>query len=173
MLPRSFALESGSLQSLPSSPRCPTNGCFGSLLSGLESAADPEHVPIRMAKGHLADVPRISVGGNVTSSPAATHSLCISSRRPPRPASRPPCRPLRLRLAETWWCSRRGRGLLAPPRKERCKFPCPIQPRQNVGGVPQSHNFFHPHFSNQANVLARSDTFNIGVRPLASITEGG
>jgi hypothetical protein len=130
MLPRSFVLESGSLQSLPSSPRCPTNGCFGSLLSGLESAADPEHVPIRMAKVHLADVPRISVGGNVTSSPAATHSLCISSRRPPRPASRPPCRPLRLRLAETRWCSRRGRGLLAPPRKERCKFPCPIQPRQ-------------------------------------------
>jgi hypothetical protein len=43
----------------------------------------------------------------------------------------------------------------------------------NVGGVPQSHNFFHPHFSNHATVLAMSDTFNIGVRPLASITEEG
>ena len=31
----------------------------------------------------------------------------------------------------------------------------------NVGGVPQSHNFFHPHFSNHATVLAISETFNI------------
>ena len=45
--------------------------------------------------------------------------------------------------------------------------PDPTAP--NVGGVPQSHNFFHPHFSNHANALAMSDTFNIGVRPLASI----
>jgi hypothetical protein len=49
--------------------------------------------------------------------------------------------------------------------------PDPIAP--NVGGVPQSHNFFHPHFSNHATALAMSDTFNIGVKPLASITGAG
>jgi hypothetical protein len=48
-------------------------------------------------------------------------------------------------------------------------LPDPTAPK--VGGVPQSHNFFHPHFSNHANVLPMSDTFNIGVTPLASITE--
>jgi len=48
-------------------------------------------------------------------------------------------------------------------------FPDPTAP--NVGGVPQSHNFFHPHFSNHATVLAMSVTFNIGVKPLASIAE--
>jgi hypothetical protein len=41
----------------------------------------------------------------------------------------------------------------------------------NVGGVPQSHNFFHPHFSNHANVSGISDTFNIGVKPFASMVE--
>src|SRR5579862_3009153 len=46
-------------------------------------------------------------------------------------------------------------------------LPDPTAP--NVAGVPQSHNFFHPHFSNHANVLAMSDTFNIGVIPLASM----
>src|SRR5215472_13416381 len=46
-------------------------------------------------------------------------------------------------------------------------LPDPTAP--NVGGVPQSHNFFHPHFSNHANVRPRSDTFNIGVNALASI----
>src|ERR1039458_3887404 len=35
---------------------------FGFLLFGLESPADPEHVAIRMAKVHLADVPR-HIGG--------------------------------------------------------------------------------------------------------------
>jgi hypothetical protein len=50
-------------------------------------------------------------------------------------------------------------------------LPDPTAP--NVGGVPQSHNFFHPHFSNHATVLAISDTFNIGVKPLTSITEAG
>jgi hypothetical protein len=35
---------------------------FGVLLLGLESAADPEHVAIGMAKVHLANVPR-HVGG--------------------------------------------------------------------------------------------------------------
>src|ERR1019366_8027251 len=100
-------------------------------------------------------------------------SACASHpHHPPRPTSRRLCRRLRLRPAETWWCSRRGRGLPAPPDKERCKFPYdPTAP--NVGGVPQSHNFFHPHFSNHATVLAISDTFNIGVKPLTSITEAG
>jgi hypothetical protein len=53
----------------------------------------------------------------------------------------------------------------------QASLPDPTAP--NVGGVPQSHNFFHPHFSNHATVLAMSDTFNIGVKPLASITEAG
>src|ERR1700680_4996518 len=35
---------------------------FGVLLFGLESAADPEHVAIRMAKLHLAHAPR-HIGG--------------------------------------------------------------------------------------------------------------
>src|ERR1700730_19012136 len=47
-------------------------------------------------------------------------------------------------------------------------LPYPTAP--NVGGVPQTHNFFHPHFSNHATELAISETFNIGVKPLASIT---
>src|SRR5215470_9484544 len=50
-------------------------------------------------------------------------------------------------------------------------LPDPTAP--NVGGVPHSHNFFHPHFSNHANVLPMSDTFNIGVNPLASIRKAG
>src|SRR5450755_1747026 len=50
-------------------------------------------------------------------------------------------------------------------------FPDPTAP--NVGGVPQSHNLFHPHLSNHANVAAMSDTFKIGVRPLASIISQG
>jgi hypothetical protein len=53
----------------------------------------------------------------------------------------------------------------------QASFPDPTAP--NVGGVPQSHNFFHPHFSNHANVPAMSDTSNIGVHPLASITAAG
>src|SRR5581483_6818124 len=48
-------------------------------------------------------------------------------------------------------------------------LPDPTAPK--VGGVPQSHNFFHPHFSNHATVLAISETFKIGVKPLASIAE--
>jgi hypothetical protein len=36
--------------------------CLGFLLFGLESSADPEHVAIRMAKVHLADVPRHIAG---------------------------------------------------------------------------------------------------------------
>jgi hypothetical protein len=51
----------------------------------------------------------------------------------------------------------------------QASLPEPTAPK--VGGVPQSHNFSHPHFSNQATVLAMSETFNIGVKPLASITE--
>ena len=34
----------------------------------------------------------------------------------------------------------------------QASLPDPTAP--NVGGVPQSHNFFHPHFSNHATVLA-------------------
>ena len=47
----------------------------------------------------------------------------------------------------------------------RGPLPDPTAPK--VGGVPQSHNFFHPHFSNHANVVARSDTFKMGVNPSA------
>src|SRR6266481_4079924 len=50
-------------------------------------------------------------------------------------------------------------------------LPDPTAP--NVGGVPHSHSFFHPHFSNHATVAPMSETFNIGVKPLASITEKG
>jgi hypothetical protein len=50
-------------------------------------------------------------------------------------------------------------------------LPDPTAPK--VGGVPQSHNFFHPHFSNHATVLAMSETFRIGVKALASMIEAG
>jgi len=62
-------------------------------------------------------------------------------------------------------CEANGAG----PASMQTSSPDPTAP--NVGGVPQSHNFFHPHFSNHATVLAMSDTFNIGVRPFTSITE--
>jgi len=39
----------------------------------------------------------------------------------------------------------------------------------NLGGVPQSHPFFQPHFSNHAKLVAISVTFNIGVIPFAFI----
>jgi len=53
----------------------------------------------------------------------------------------------------------------------QASLPDPTAP--NVGGVLQSHNFFHFHFSNHATVLAMSDTFKIGVKLLASIIEEG
>src|ERR1700735_2490771 len=44
----------------PSSPK--SSSVFGFLLLGLESSPDPEHVPIGMAKVHLANIPR-HIGG--------------------------------------------------------------------------------------------------------------
>lgn len=101
------------------------------LLFGLESTADPEHVAIWMAKVHLANVPR-HIGGRKCDLQSGGDAMLVHLVHVVHPdrTSRRPCRPLRLRPAETWWCSRRGRALLAPPDKERCKLPYPIQPRQ-------------------------------------------
>src|ERR1700688_1009335 len=60
-------------------------------------------------------------------------------------------------------CERRGGTAFAPPR------PRSPDHRPNVGGVPQSHNFCHPHFANQAKLAAISDTFKIGVTYVAFI----
>src|SRR5690242_7921137 len=108
----------------------------------------------------------MSVGGNVTSSPAATHCLWTSSASathtdihaplsavssPPgpnvavfAPRPRPPCPPWQRKISHS---------------------PEPTAP--NVGGVPQSQSFFQPHFSNHAKLAAMSDTFRIGVTAFA------
>src|SRR5262249_2471299 len=56
----------------------------------------------------------------------------------------------------------------APWQRKMQTSPEPTAPK--VGGAPQSQSFFQPHFSNQANVAAMSETLRIGVTPLASMT---
>jgi hypothetical protein len=58
---------------------------------------------------------------------------------------------------------------LRPWHRKISHVPEPTAP--NVGGVPQSQYFFHPHFSNHAKLAAMSETFNIGVRPCAIMIE--
>src|SRR5215471_9020470 len=111
----------------------------------------------------------ILVGGNVTSKPAATQCLCISSTSSTQTDIQTPLSPC---SSPSRWnvvvFAPRPRPPCAPwQRKMQVSVPEPTAP--NVGGVPQSHNFFHPHFSNHANVPAMSETFNIGVKPWASI----
>jgi hypothetical protein len=109
-----------------------TSSVLGFYFLGSKSPADPEHVAIRMAKVHPADVPR-HIGGRKCDLQPGGHALLVHLVHA---TSRRPCRPLHLRSAETWWCSRRGLGLPAPPDKERCKFPYPIQPRQRSEAFP-------------------------------------
>jgi hypothetical protein len=62
--------------------------------------------------------------------------------------------------------------ILAPAAASLCSLTqktshAPEPAATNLGGVPQSQSFFHPHFSNQAKLAAISETFNIGVRACA------
>jgi hypothetical protein len=112
----------------------------------------------------------MSVGGKVTSSPAATHCRWTSSTsstqtdiHTPLSASSSPSGPnveAFAPLPRPPW----------PPRQRKISAsPDPTAPK--LGGVPQSHSFFQPHLSNQAKLAAMSDTFNIGVTCLAPMRE--
>ena len=135
---------------------------FGLLLFGLESPADPEHVAIRMAEVHLADVPR-HIGGRECDLQPGGHALLVHLVHVVHPDRHPDALValfVSVLLKRGGVCAAAA-GLPAPPDKERCKFPYPIQPRQTSEAFPSPH----------ATVLAMSDTFNIGVKPLASIAE--
>lgn len=111
----------------------------------------------------------ISVGGNVTSKPAATHCLCTSStlstaihiHTPLSAVSSPPGPNVAVfaPLPRLPW----------PPR-QRNIWHSPDPTAANVAGFPQSQHFLQPNFSNHATLSAISDTFNIGVICLASIS---
>lgn len=104
------------------------------------------------------------VGGQVTSKPAATHCACAAStssiqtdiHEPLSPCWSPACwKVVRLSPRPRPPCPSRHRNIRLLPE--------PTAP--NVGGVPQSHSFFHPHFLNHAKLAGKSETFSIGVRP--------
>src|SRR5882762_2350494 len=108
------------------------------------------------------------VGGKVTSSPAATHSLWTSSTSSTHTDIQTP-------LSAVSSPSGPNVDVFAPlPR-----LPCPPWQRKishspeptapKVGGVPQSQHFLQPHFPNQAKLAAMSETFSIGVIAFAFI----
>ena len=110
----------------------------------------------------------MSFGGNVTSSPTATHCLWTSSTssthtdiHTPLSAVSSPSGPnveLFAPLPRLPW----------PPRQRNISHsPDPTAPK--VGGVPQSQHFFQPHFSNHAKLAGTSDTFKIGTMCFASM----
>ncbi len=104
----------------------------------------------------------MSVGGKVTSSPAATHCRWTSSTSSTQTDIHAP-------LSETSSPSGPNVEAFAPlprppwPSRQR-KISAPTDPTApKLAGVPQSQSFFQPHFSNHAKLAAMSDTFNIGV----------
>src|SRR5216683_4262009 len=112
----------------------------------------------------------ISVGGKVTSSPAAVHCLWTWSTSSTHTDIQTPLSAV--------WSSSDGNvdvDVFAPLPRPPCPpwqrkishSPDPTAPK--VGGVPQSQSFFQPHFSNHPKLAAMPDTFNIGVMPFASI----
>src|SRR6266700_5575424 len=110
----------------------------------------------------------MSVGAKVTSNPAARQFLWTSStssthtdiHAPLSPASSPS-------TVKVVVFSPLPRPPWAPWQRKISHSPDPTAP--NVGGVPQSQHLLQPHFSNQAKLAVMSDTFNIGVRPLAFV----
>src|SRR5262249_14751791 len=105
-------------------------------------------------------------GGNVTSNPAATQTRQTSSTSSTHTDIHAPLSPVS--SPSTWNVVvfvPLPRPPCAPTHKKISHSPEPTAP--NVGGVPQSQSFFHPHFSNHAKLAAISDTFNIGVIPFA------
>src|SRR6266404_6096749 len=110
----------------------------------------------------------ISAGGNVTSSPAATHCLWTSSTslthtdiQTPLSAVSSPSGPNVEAFAP------RPRPPWPPWQRKISHSPDPTAPK--VGGVPQSQHFLQPHFLNHSKLAEMSDTFNIGVMPFASM----
>jgi hypothetical protein len=108
----------------------------------------------------------MSCGANVTSRPAATHSLCTASTSSTQTDIQTPLSPA---SSPSFWnvvvFAPRPRPPCAPLQRKISHSPEPMAP--NVGGVPESQSFFHPHFSNHAKLAAMSDTFNIGVMAFA------
>src|SRR6185437_10304582 len=106
----------------------------------------------------------MSVGGQVTSRPAATHCPCAASTSSIQTDIQEPLSPC---WSLSCWKVVRFLPRPRPPWPSRQRkirhLPEPTAP--NVGGVPQSQSFFHPHCSNHAKLAAKSETFSIGVRP--------
>src|SRR5882762_754767 len=141
-------------------------------LQGHSSSVPPRPLPTRNTcpSGCRRCISRtfhgILVGGKVMSSPAATHCLWTSStsstqtdiHAPLSAVSSPPGPNVEVfaPLPRLPW----------PPRQRKISH-SPDPPAPNVGGVPQSQHFLHPHFSNHAKLVAMSDTFNIGVMAFA------
>jgi hypothetical protein len=111
--------------------------------------ADAEHVAVGMPHVHLAGVPR-----HIRRRPCDLDALLDAALvhfvdvvdpgpnvfgNPVRP--RPPCPPSHKKISES--------SQHTPP---------------NVGGVPQSHAFFQPSFSNHSKLCFKSETFRIGVK---------
>ena len=110
----------------------------------------------------------MSVGGHVISRPCSTQRRCTAStsstqidiHAPLSAASSPSgpnVRSTALRPLPPW------------PSWHRKISHSPEQTPPNVGGVPQSQPFFHPRRSNHAKLSWMSETFRMGVSPLASM----
>src|SRR5467141_4172643 len=108
------------------------------------------------------------VGGKVTSSPAATHSLWTSSTSSTHTDIHTPLSAVSSPSAPNVDAFAPLPRLPCPPWQRKISHsPDPTAPK--VGGVPQSQHFFQPHFSNQAKLAPMSHTFSIGVIPFAFI----
>src|SRR5713226_640499 len=105
-------------------------------------------------------------GGKVTSSPARTHSLWTSSTSSTHTDIHTPLSAVSSPSGPNVEAFAPLPRLPWPPWQRKISHsPDPTDPK--VGGVPQSQHFLQPHFSNHAKLAAISDTFKIGVRPLA------
>ena len=90
-----------------------------------------------MSKVHLADIPR-QIGGRKCDLQSGGDAMLVHLVHVVNPDRHPDALVALFVsvLLKRGWCSGRGRGLPAPPDKERCKVPCPIQPRQTSEACP-------------------------------------
>src|SRR5882672_11763547 len=110
----------------------------------------------------------MSVGGKVTSSPAATHSLWTSSTSSTHTDIQTPLSAVSSPSGPNVDAFAPLPRLPCPPWQRKISHsPDPTAPK--VGGVPQSQHFLQPHFPNQAKLAAMSETFSIGVIAFAFI----
>ena len=152
------------------------------LLFGLAPPPDPEHMPIRMAKVHLANVPR-HIGGRKCDLQPGGHAMLMHLVHVVHPDRHPDAL-----VALFVSVLLKGGGVraaasasLCPLTKKDARFLTRSNraklTRAKPGGVPQSRNSFHPHFSNHATVLAMSDTFTavvnspVEIRPPVSLLQ--